>query len=113
MRSGHHRLLRSAGFSDSIELDITPAFRATAAAWLAESEALRGTRHHAGLPRHRRRLAGRIRGPARQDGHSTTRSIQYPGVRVPVMLLLSSGVHDVDQICPPLAGPAGPRLHRV
>lgn len=42
MRSGHHRLLRSAGFSDSIELDITPAFRATAAAWLAESEALRG-----------------------------------------------------------------------
>jgi hypothetical protein len=37
-RSGHHRLLRSAGFVDVTEVDATPAFRATAAAWLAESE---------------------------------------------------------------------------
>jgi hypothetical protein len=39
MRSNHRRLLRSAGFGDIIELDVTPAFRDTAAAWLAESEA--------------------------------------------------------------------------
>ena len=39
MRSNHHRLLRSAGFGGIIELDVTPAFRDTAAAWLAESEA--------------------------------------------------------------------------
>jgi hypothetical protein len=39
MRSDHHRLLRSAGFRDITELDVTPAFRDTATAWLAESEA--------------------------------------------------------------------------
>jgi len=38
MRSDHHRLLGSAGFRDITELDVTAAFRATAAAWLAESE---------------------------------------------------------------------------
>jgi hypothetical protein len=38
MRSDHHRLLRSAGFADVTEVDVTPAFRATAAAWLAEWE---------------------------------------------------------------------------
>jgi hypothetical protein len=36
MRSDHLRLLRAAGFDDVIELDVTPAFAATAAAWLAE-----------------------------------------------------------------------------
>jgi len=39
MRSDHHRLLCAAGFSDVTELDVTPSFRATAAAWLAGSEA--------------------------------------------------------------------------
>jgi hypothetical protein len=39
MRADHRRLLRSAGFRDITELDVTAAFRATAAAWLAESEA--------------------------------------------------------------------------
>jgi hypothetical protein len=39
MRSDHHRLLRSSGFVDVTELDVTPAFRTTAAAWLAETEA--------------------------------------------------------------------------
>ncbi|MQA88586.1 MAG: hypothetical protein GEV03_29250 [Streptosporangiales bacterium] len=38
MRSDHGRLLRSARFRDITELDVTPAFRATASAWLAESE---------------------------------------------------------------------------
>ena len=38
MRSDHLRLLRAAGFDDVIELDVTPAFAATAAAWLAETE---------------------------------------------------------------------------
>jgi hypothetical protein len=38
MRSDHQRLLRAAGFHDLIELDVTPAFAATAAAWLAETE---------------------------------------------------------------------------
>lgn len=39
MRSDHLRLLRAAGFHpDIIELDVTPAFAATAAAWLAETE---------------------------------------------------------------------------
>jgi hypothetical protein len=38
MRSDHQRLLRTAGFDDVIELDVTPAFAATAAAWLAETE---------------------------------------------------------------------------
>jgi hypothetical protein len=38
MCSDHQRLLRAAGFHDITELDVTPAFRATAAAWLAESE---------------------------------------------------------------------------
>jgi hypothetical protein len=38
MRSDHQRLLRAAGFDDVIELDVTPAFAATAAAWLAETE---------------------------------------------------------------------------
>lgn len=38
MRSNHHRLLRAAGFDDIGELDVTPAFAATAAAWLAETE---------------------------------------------------------------------------
>ncbi len=42
MRSDHRRLLRSAGFGDIIELDVTAAFRDTAAAWLAESEAHAG-----------------------------------------------------------------------
>ena len=39
MRSNHPSLLRSAGFGEVTELDVTPAFHATAAAWLAESEA--------------------------------------------------------------------------
>jgi hypothetical protein len=39
MRSTHRRLLYAAGFRDITELDVTLAFRATAAAWLAESEA--------------------------------------------------------------------------
>jgi hypothetical protein len=39
MRSDHQRLLRSAGFTDVTEVDLTPAFRATAAAWLAHCEA--------------------------------------------------------------------------
>jgi hypothetical protein len=39
MRSNHRRLLRSAGFGDVTELDVTAAFRDTAAAWLAESDA--------------------------------------------------------------------------
>jgi hypothetical protein len=38
MRSDHHRLLRAAGFHDVTELDVTAAFAATAAAWLAETE---------------------------------------------------------------------------
>jgi hypothetical protein len=38
MRSTHHRLLGAAGFRDIAELDVTPAFRATAAAWLANLE---------------------------------------------------------------------------
>jgi len=38
MRSDHLRLLRAAGFDDVIELDVTPAIAATAAAWLAETE---------------------------------------------------------------------------
>jgi hypothetical protein len=38
MRSDHLRLLRAAGFDDITELDVTPAFAATAAAWLAETE---------------------------------------------------------------------------
>jgi hypothetical protein len=38
MRSDHHRLLRAAGFHDVAEIDVTPAFAATAAAWLAETE---------------------------------------------------------------------------
>ncbi|HTE68969.1 MAG TPA: hypothetical protein VK942_09470 [Actinomycetes bacterium] len=38
MRSDHQRLLRAAGFHDITELDVTPAFAATAAAWLAETE---------------------------------------------------------------------------
>jgi hypothetical protein len=39
MRSDNRRLLGSAGFRDITELDVTSAFRATAAAWLAYSEA--------------------------------------------------------------------------
>jgi hypothetical protein len=38
MRSDHLRLLATAGFVDITELDVTPAFAATAAAWLAETE---------------------------------------------------------------------------
>jgi hypothetical protein len=38
MRSDHQRLLRAAGFGDISELDVTPAFAATAAAWLAETD---------------------------------------------------------------------------
>jgi hypothetical protein len=38
MRSNHQLLLRAAGFVDIIELDVTSAFAATAAAWLAETE---------------------------------------------------------------------------
>jgi hypothetical protein len=38
MRSDHLRLLCTAGFDGVIELDVTPAFAATAAAWLAETE---------------------------------------------------------------------------
>jgi hypothetical protein len=38
MRSDHLRLLAAAGFVDITELDVTPAFAATAAAWLAETE---------------------------------------------------------------------------
>ncbi len=39
MRSDHRRLLASAGFGDITETDVTPEFRATAAAWLAEATA--------------------------------------------------------------------------
>jgi hypothetical protein len=39
MRSDHRRLLGAAGFGDVTELDVTPEFRATAAAWLAEAAA--------------------------------------------------------------------------
>jgi hypothetical protein len=39
MRSDHQRLLRAAGFDEVSEVDVTAAFRATAAAWLAYSEA--------------------------------------------------------------------------
>jgi hypothetical protein len=42
MRSSHASLLRSAGFGDVTEVDVTAEFRATAAAWLAESEAHAG-----------------------------------------------------------------------
>jgi hypothetical protein len=38
MRSDHQRLLAAAGFHDISEVDVTPAFAATAAAWLAETE---------------------------------------------------------------------------
>jgi hypothetical protein len=38
MRSDHQRLLHAAGFDDIIEIDVTPAFAVTAAAWLAETE---------------------------------------------------------------------------
>jgi hypothetical protein len=38
MRSDHQRLLRAAGFDAITELDVTPDFAATAAAWLAETE---------------------------------------------------------------------------
>ena len=38
MRSDHHRLLRAAGFHDVTAIDVTAAFAATAAAWLAETE---------------------------------------------------------------------------
>jgi hypothetical protein len=38
LRSDHHRLLRAAGFQDITEIDVTPGFAATAAAWLAETE---------------------------------------------------------------------------
>jgi len=39
MRSDQRRLLRGAGFGEVTEVDVTAAFRATAAAWLVESEA--------------------------------------------------------------------------
>jgi hypothetical protein len=39
MRSDHRRLLGAAGLRDITELDVTPEFRATAAAWLAEAAA--------------------------------------------------------------------------
>jgi hypothetical protein len=39
MRSDHRGLLGSAGFGDITKLDVTPEFRATAAAWLAEAAA--------------------------------------------------------------------------
>jgi hypothetical protein len=38
MRSDHHRLLGAAGFQDVSESDVTAAFAATTAAWLAESQ---------------------------------------------------------------------------
>jgi hypothetical protein len=38
MRSDHQRLLHAAGFHEITELDVTAAFAATAAAWLAETE---------------------------------------------------------------------------
>jgi len=38
MRSDHRRLLRSARFGEVSEVDVTSAFRATATAWLTESE---------------------------------------------------------------------------
>jgi len=38
MRSDHHRLLAAAGFRDVTEIDVTDAFAATAAAWLAETD---------------------------------------------------------------------------
>jgi hypothetical protein len=37
MRGDHRRLLASAGFRDITELDVTPQFRATAAARLVEA----------------------------------------------------------------------------
>jgi hypothetical protein len=37
MRSDHRRLLGSAGFRDITEVDVTPEFRTTAAAWLTEA----------------------------------------------------------------------------
>jgi hypothetical protein len=40
MRSDHQRLLRAAGFDEISEVDVTAAFRATAAAWLAHSDQL-------------------------------------------------------------------------
>jgi hypothetical protein len=39
MRSDHRRLLRAAGFGEVSEVDVTAAFRTTAAAWLAHSAA--------------------------------------------------------------------------
>ena len=36
--SDHHRLLGAAGFQDIAETDVTAAFAATAAGWLAETE---------------------------------------------------------------------------
>jgi hypothetical protein len=43
MRSDHRGLLGSAGFGDITKLDVTPEFRATAAAvWLAEAAAHAG-----------------------------------------------------------------------
>ena len=38
MRSDHQRLLTAAGFGDVVGTDVTDAFAATAAAWLAETE---------------------------------------------------------------------------
>ena len=38
MRSDHQRLLRAAGFGEIVGTDVTHAFAATAAAWLAETE---------------------------------------------------------------------------
>jgi hypothetical protein len=38
MPSSHQRCCAAAGFRDITELDVIPAFAATAAAWLAETE---------------------------------------------------------------------------
>ena len=38
LETDDQRLLGAAGFDDITELDVTPAFAATAAAWLAETE---------------------------------------------------------------------------
>jgi hypothetical protein len=59
MRSDHHRLLGSARFVDVTEFDVTPAFRATAAAWLAEFEAHADELAPAGAARRLRAAAGR------------------------------------------------------
>jgi len=65
MRSDHQRLLQAAGFHNILELDVTPAFAATAAAWPAETEP-----HAAALARLE---------PARRLQTATSRPAQHAG----------------------------------